>query len=72
MIVTSLAMTFHAALEALSRVLTQFIWVRPRKSRGWFHSAHAGATASPQGWSLRYWRWSMTISSTVRPNARRR
>ena len=35
MIVTSLAMTFQAAFELLSWVLTQFICVRPRKSRGW-------------------------------------
>ena len=35
MIVTSLASTFQAALEALSWVLTQFICRVPRKSRGW-------------------------------------
>ena len=35
MIVTSLAMTFQAAFEALSWLLTQSICARPRKSRGW-------------------------------------
>src|SRR4029077_13817668 len=68
MTMTSLARTFQDALELLSWSCTYFICGWPRKSRGWLKSAHGTTTASSHGWFLRYWRWSMTIRSTVLPN----
>ena len=68
MIITSLARTFHAAFEESSAFCTKPICGAPRNARGWPSSGHAGAIASLHGWLARYWRWSITIRSTVRPN----
>ena len=43
--------TFQRAFELRRRFLSQSIWRLPRNGRGWFQSAHGGATASPHGWS---------------------